>query len=305
MQDDPTPERLSALELLSGYTGDFVEAPRLNALDVTDAYMLSNAWMYRVVNSTFFDALAGTTFAVPQPLPEQVTQAMPARAQAARRLTRLVEQLVAAAEAEQDPEEASVHNWLQGRSLSDIVLGALDDALEVLGERPWGEGMRNGRDMSGVGGVLGVVETVADAQLPSLNLAVDHFACGPVVQSSLPFGQSGFVGRSEAGEPVYDEHARDQMELFSTYGYRPEFRRFDDTLRCEARGDDDEVLSTVRLALLIAGVAGIALVTLLCCCCSKSSSSNPMRYEDIPDYGTQRQIPDLEQRKNTARRTSF
>ena len=262
VEENPTPERLEALDILNGYAGDYVATAV--SPDVEENYMLSAAWQYRVIYQVFNNITTGTMFEVPEPNPS-VSLAVPTK-NTPRRLPQLLSQII------HDPE-TTFFDWTDSVDLSEAILDGLDDALVALGDQPWGIGMRQQIDMDGVGGVLGTVGVVYANPIQSLNFFVEMSECGArTVRSSVPFGVSGFVGNGEDG-PVYDPHAMDQFSLFSDFLYRPRFPlRFDATDECLPGND-------YWLYYVVGGIVGAVVVGIVVALIFFFSQRNS--YEDV------------------------
>ena len=103
--------------------------------------------------------------------------------------------------------------------MASLSIAALDRTLLRLGPRPWGRAARPNATMRALANTIPEpVRQLPDAQLPSINGAVEINACGAVrFTSSLPLGQSGLVLRSASGAPEYAPHAVDQFELYRQY----------------------------------------------------------------------------------------
>lgn len=198
------PER----DLLDSFDGSSaLSLGDLQAGDYSDAFVLSQAWLYAMMQRVFVPILGreSSPFELPVPHPRL---GIPTERPNSR-LTAMMVLLFNVTEA-----ALLRYPWLGSQSLAQLASAALHETLATLGPRPWGVGMRPNVTMDGVGGALGPVAQLPASQLPSLHVTVQLTNCGPVrVASSVPFGVSGTVG---AGRN-FSAHALDQWPLYVAY----------------------------------------------------------------------------------------
>ena len=160
-----------------------------------------------------------------------------------------------------DPDAAGLlsFDWLQGRDWNELVLAALDTALQrlPLAERPWGVGLRPTSALRPVGtGLPNPLATHPAGQSPSLIALVELSPCGPVrADSSVNFGVSGHVYNVD-GEPLFGPHTQDQLDLWVGLGAKPAPRLFERTLACLERVREREWKNQSHDARGSGGVGG-------------------------------------------------
>jgi penicillin amidase len=189
VRDNPTPERLEALELMESWNGLMPLGGLENFLtttDVEDAWQFYRQWLILIIDSIFDDE-AGTinTFF-----------------QFANRYGTILHMI--------DPETAFVNFWdwvstpdpEAPQTFEDHVLTTLDTSLALLGERPWGTGLRDVNEYDHA--LLGLVFSTPFLNKATYAQCVELDETGPIrIESFFPLGQSGtLLLDSATGQPV-------------------------------------------------------------------------------------------------------
>jgi penicillin amidase len=124
----------------------------------------------------------------------------------------------------------NTYNWFKnqddGPSGRDkIIVAALDNALDYLGERPWGEGQRGLITYSHP--ILGEVWQTPFASRSTYAHVVEMGPEGPVrIESMFPLGESGNISISAGEAPDFDAHFFSMTEVYDAFEPR-EFPLFD------------------------------------------------------------------------------
>ena len=223
------PVYAEVIELVAGYDGGAWPLEN-NGVDMDDSFVFVNAWLFAVIRKVFGAVFSPGT---PRFSIGAVGQAGLPNSAPNQRFAAMIALL-------SDPEGSTLlkHDWLDGRVWEDVVLSALDATLETLPltERPWGDGLRNRASLRPVGtGLPDPLATHPAGQSPSLIALVEFSHCGPVrADSSVNFGVSGEVLNAN-GDPSFQPHTRDQLEIWIDLDTKPAPRLFGKTLACLAR----------------------------------------------------------------------
>jgi penicillin amidase len=136
-----TPERQALIDLMNSWDGHFVEGgPDMWAFgpDRSDAWMLMNAWIREVIRLTFEDEL---TF------PGETALKNTYRAENVNRLFNVLLHSLAGS----GSGVVNTYDWFSNledgdapQTPEEIISTALDNALVMLGDRPWGTDERGG-----------------------------------------------------------------------------------------------------------------------------------------------------------------
>jgi hypothetical protein len=144
-----------------------------------------------------------------------------------------------------------------------VVNESVEQILQILplDKRPWGVGARPNIGMNGSSLVYkSPVKMIADAQLPSLNAAVEMSQCGVTkFASSLPLGESGLVTMGTDGKPEYSAHCFDQFDLYQNYNHKSFHLQFNDTRTCIHKQE----ISRRNLIVIISSIGGATLFVLV------------------------------------------
>ena len=211
VQADPTPERLAALSLLGSWDGHFVDGGEScwrSCADRSDAWTLIDTWTREAIRLTFRDELDTAT----------MTSAHQDR-------TLLFNALLHGLAGEQSGV-VNKYDWFQNfpdptapQTADAIIVKALDNVLEYLGNRPWGTNARGeivySHDM------LGQVWTTPFAQRSTYAHCVEFAPWGPArIESMFPLGESGDILVDLGGFPVFDPNFFSMAPLFDTFTHR-------------------------------------------------------------------------------------
>lgn len=210
--------RLRALQLLRHWDGHFVEGGPGNwadGSDRADAWMLMDAWVHEVLRLTFGDELG----AYMSEAGEDSTAVMAAKKWPKEELRVLINVLLHALDRHSDI--VNEYDWFD--NLGDgpsghnkIIVAALDNALDYLGERPWGVGQRG--EITYHHAILGDVHLTPFASRSTYAHIVEMGPEGPVrIESMFPMGESGNIAISAKGEPLFDEFFFSMTDVFDAF----------------------------------------------------------------------------------------
>jgi penicillin amidase len=220
-------ERLRALMLLRHWDGHFVAGGRSQwafGADRADAWMLMDAWVHEVLRLTFGDELGPYL----SPDGEDPTALMAAKNWPGGERRVLINVLLHALDRRSDIDNN--YNWFtnpgDGPSSRDrIIVAALDNALDYLGERPWGVGQRG--LITYRHPMLGAVWQSPFASRSTYAHVVEMGPEGPVrIESMFPLGESGHISAMPDGTPVFDPHFLSMTDVYDAFEPR-EFPLFD------------------------------------------------------------------------------
>ncbi|WP_022667359.1 penicillin acylase family protein [Desulfospira joergensenii] len=208
---DPPEERLEALALLENWDGHFVEGgPDMWTAgpDRADAWVLMDAWIREVLKLTFEDELGDG-----QP-------------------RRVLFDVLLHGLAGEDSGIVNSYDWFQNADPSapqtpeEIIVTALDNVLDRLGENPWGINLRG--EIVYTHPILGQVHSHPFASRSTYAHCLEYGSEGPVrIQSMFPLGESGNILLDSSGFPVFDDHFRSMTPVFDNFVYR-DFPLFDE-----------------------------------------------------------------------------
>lgn len=201
----PTETRNAALALLTDWDGSFIEGGAANhaeGTDRTDAWMLMDAWVRGVLQRTF-EEVAGIGNG--------------------DHLNTLIRGL------DQGTALQNQYDWFTNADASApqtrnaVILAALDEALALLGEQPWGRDLRGSIDFEHP-----MLSLVTGAPLHSMRFSnrstyaqcVEMGTTGPVrIESMFPLGESGNAyGEGFAFE--LDPHALSMTPFYDDFSHR-------------------------------------------------------------------------------------
>ncbi|MGE4619313.1 MAG: penicillin acylase family protein [Planctomycetota bacterium] len=217
VESDPNPERLDALTLLDQWDGYFPAGGpdewTTSEVD-SDAWLLQDRWIRRMVELTFEDELD--------------TESMSFNNQGRNLLFNIL--LRALPDSELILENRI--DWFQNRSLTPkptdaagLIVLALDDTLAALGPRPWNHSRAT---IDYVSEVLGEVWSSPWLDRSTYAQVVELGPQGPIrIESMIPLGQSGAIYQGPGGEPEFDEHYFGFTDIFDGFEPRP-FPTFDE-----------------------------------------------------------------------------
>jgi penicillin amidase len=216
--------RLRALRLLQRWDGHFVAggpADWADGPDRAEAWMLMDAWVHEALRLTFGDELgAYLSKEGEDPLATMAAKDWPG---GERRV--LLNVLLHALDRRSDI--VNEYDWFQnlGEGPSGgrkIIVAALDNALDYLGDRPWGEGQRGLITYNHA--LLGDVWQTPFASRSTYAQVVEMGSEGPVrIESMFPLGQSGHIG---PGSMDFDRHFYSMNDLYDAFAPR-EFPLFE------------------------------------------------------------------------------
>lgn len=203
---NPTETRVDALTLCEDWDGHFVaggESEWVSGRHRADAWMLMDAWIREVIRLTFEDELSTVTMIWEDP-----------------HLTwhrGLLFNVLFHGLAGESSGIVNNYNWFQNLSdptapqtAYDIIVEALDNVLDTLGNRPWGRNERgvikHNHD------IFGKVHTTPFASRSTYAHCVEFDSSGPVrIESFFPMGESG---------NIFSPHFRSMKKLFDSFEHR-------------------------------------------------------------------------------------
>ena len=201
-------ERLDALALFDSYDGRFVKGGEENWVDGTDradAWMLLDLWIDNVLEMTFRDELGADMFST------QNTNV-------------LFNVLIHGLNGEQSGivnryDWFSNSNAEQPGTPEEIIVAALDDALDALGSRPWGENARD--EIEFTHDMIGKVHSIPYASRSTYAHCVEMGPDGPVrIESMFPLGESGNILLDGTGQPRFDPHFYSMKNVYDDFSHR-------------------------------------------------------------------------------------
>jgi penicillin G amidase len=220
-------ERLRALLLLQHWDGHFVEGGKTEwafGTDRADAWMLMDAWVHEVLRLTFFDELGPYL----SPEGDDPTAPMAAKQWPGGERRVLINVLLHALDRRSDI--VNTYDWFDnlgdGPSGRDkIIVTALDNALDYLGDRPWGAGERGLITYSHP--ILHELWQTPFASRSTYAHVVEMGPEGPVrIESMFPLGESGNIFISSDENPAFDDNFFTMTDVFDAFEPR-EFPLFD------------------------------------------------------------------------------
>lgn len=263
---NPTPERLTAIDILKCYKGFFIDGDKdhlVHSTDVSDKWILSNIWLLFVLHELLgpYSNTGPTGLEVINPLPADYGAVYPdfipgvtsggARYPTFLSLlpgintflgiggsyTNLFLRILGATGC----NNPLYFDWLNGRSMNDIIVTALDETLAYLGPQPWGIDARPIHPQNDfiplpqlVNGEFVVTSTVHSNLY--FNQTGEYFVleatkCGlQHLRGMTPLGQDGNVSVQEIPPipiPVakFGIHAFDQAPYYESFNFRdlPQF----------------------------------------------------------------------------------
>lgn len=218
VNNNPTPERLQAVNLLQNFQGDWFDGNLnniLNGSDVSDKRILASVWLNAVANQVLNPYLAGTTREVAtatpsDPIPQEnqfgFTNDIVNQANTLSRIFNLA-----------SDNTVFFNQWLTNQgSIDQIIVDGLDFAITTLGgfnAQPWGQGKRGIHDFENL--VLGTVQTMPMCNISGC-IMVAEFASDKIsMRSILALGESGEILGKPTDTPQFNEHCFDQQDKFS------------------------------------------------------------------------------------------
>jgi penicillin amidase len=228
VSSSPTDARTEALSVMEGFDGHFVaggEENWVDGRDRSDAWILSDAWIREMINLTFLDELSGASAVYDSDSGEWENP------------TILFNVILHGL----DPETAisNTYNWFDdistpGRveTAQELIVAALDNVLEMLGEQPWGTGQRGviefNHDLFGQEPLaLNPLHTMPFASRSTYAHCVEMGSSGPErIESMFPLGESGNILPGLGGTPAFDQHFFSMTEVYDSFAHR-DFPGFD------------------------------------------------------------------------------
>jgi penicillin amidase len=231
-------DRWRALWLLRHWDGHFVaggESQWAFGSDRADAWMLMDAWVHEVLRLTFGDELGPYLSDTGEDdTAGDHTAVMAAKEWPNGELRVLINVLLHALDRHSDI--VNTYDWFRNMGAGpagrdNIIVAALDNALDYLGERPWGTDKR---------GWIEYRHPILSEVLPDPVIWQTPFSSrstyahvvemgpdGPVrIESMFPLGESGHISVSPEGMPVLSEHFFTMTDLYDAFAPR-EFPLFD------------------------------------------------------------------------------
>ena len=209
---NPTPQRKKALEILNNWNGIIVEGEKPNwTIDTTysDAYVLQDRWVMEILRLTFADELNTNTMTWKDHHPA------------------LLFNCFIHALKKDKGGVTNKYNWFNDSknnidyNANDIIIMALDNVLDTLGEAPWNVSRER---LVFEHKMIGKVADMPWINGAPFNQLVEIGSDGPVrIESLLPLGQSGDIRLDTATmKPVFDEHFfsfNDNFKNFQFYSF--------------------------------------------------------------------------------------
>jgi len=203
-----TEAREAALTLLEDWDGHFVAGGKsewISGTDRADAWVLMDAWIREVRRLTFEDELDTATMTYED------------------QYRTLLFNVLLHGLAGESSGIVNNYNWFQNLSdptapqtADDIIVVALDNVLDTLGNRPWGRNERGVIEHKH--DIFGTVHTTPFASRSTYAQCVELDSTGPVrIESLFPMGESG---------NIFSPHFRSMNKLFDSFEHRP-FPLFD------------------------------------------------------------------------------
>ena len=199
--DAPNADRTAALALLAAWDGHFVdggEGSWAAGMNRADAWMLMDAWIKEVLKLTF-EELAS-------PLPAQSDQVL---------FNVLLHGL-------KPGGVVNYYNWFQNagvgtpQTANAIIVKALDNTLDALGDTPWGTGARGVIVYNH--SMLGPVHQMPFSSRSTYAHTVEYDSTGPITISSMfPLGESGTILGGPTG---FDTNFFSMTGVFDEFVYR-------------------------------------------------------------------------------------
>ena len=235
VQNNPTPAREEAIEILGAFDGHFVaggEENWVDGMDRSDGWILADAWIREVLRLTFADELAGS-------------QEYDADTRSFRSTITYFNVLLHAL-AGDDASLVKQYDWFQNladpeapQTADEIIVAALDAVLVELplNDRPWGADQRgeiefNHRMFNAP------VHTIPFASRSTYAHVVEMADYGQSrIESMFPLGQSGTILLDGNLEREFDDHFFSMTEVFDDFSHR-EFPVFETDI------DDDDSSSS-------------------------------------------------------------
>lgn len=191
-------DRDDALALLDAWDGHFVEGGEgewPEGTDRADAWILMNAWIREVIDLTFEEL---------DPLTGQSNQVL---------FNVLLHDLLPGG-------IENYYDWyLPYDSYDEIIVEALDNVLDDLGEQPWGTDERGiitfNHDL------LGPVWEIPFSSRSTYAHCVEFGGSGPVaIESMFPLGESGTILMDEFGDPDFDSNFLSMTPVYDDFSHR-------------------------------------------------------------------------------------
>ncbi len=203
-----TSVREDALSLLATWDGHFVDGGELkwvSGTDRADGWVLMDAWLCEVIKLVFEDNLA--------------TDTMTYEDQSELLLFNVLLHGLAGTSS----GIVNKYNWFQNLSdptapqtAHDIIVKALDNVLDSLGDRPWGTNERG--EIEYKHAIFGKLHTTPFSSRSTYAHCVEFDSSGPVrIESMFPLGESG---------NIFSPHFFSMTNVFDSFEPRP-FPLFD------------------------------------------------------------------------------
>jgi penicillin amidase len=198
-----TEDREAALAILDNWDGHFVdggESEWISGKHRADGWMLMDAWVREVIRLTFEDELGTISWW-----------------QWSDYLDPQLFDVLLHGLAGESSSIVNKYNWFQNLAdptrpqiADDIIVEALDNVLDTLGNRPWGKNKRGVTEH--VHDIFGTVHTTPFSSRSTYVQCVEFDSTGPVrIESVFPMGQSG---------NIFSPHFRSMNKLFDAFEYR-------------------------------------------------------------------------------------
>lgn len=201
--DAPVVARTTALALLAGWDGHFVDGGSTSwatGTDRADAWMLMDAWIKEVLKLTFEELDVHATL------------------QKAKSNTVLFNVLLHGLKS---GTVTNYYNWFTNadstapQTADAIIVKALDNVLTTLGGTPWGTNKRGTIDFNHA--MLGKVHSIPFSSRSTYAHVLEYGPAGPVkIKSMFPLGPSGDIRTG----PVFDPNFFSMTGAYDNFVYR-------------------------------------------------------------------------------------
>jgi|GEM_PF-2588748 len=216
-----TADQKETLRLLKHYQGNWLEGHTpseiANTNDVSDRFILANAWLLKFAGRILNPFLTGTQFEVAVGTPADPFPVTNPEGFANNLLYKGQGNLLARLLNTNCDNTVFFPGWLEGVDVNQAIIDSLDDALATLGgfaARPWGAGKRPVYAFQNA--IIGTVATMKSFNSSGLYVYAEFTPKGVKrLGSVLPLGESGMIFATPA--PVLGPHNLDQLPLFTQF----------------------------------------------------------------------------------------
>lgn len=220
----PTPTQQQALNLLANYDGRWFEGTKAQVVtttDVSDEFILANAWLLNVAAAILNPFLDGTYFEIAPGTSGGAVNALPTlnSFNFSNDLATYQGNLLARILGTSSDNTLLFPGWLTSVNVDQVIRDSLDTAISNLGgfaAQPWGDGLRPIYLFKNA--VLGPVANMLTFNSSGLYFVAEFRPEGITnVETVLPLGESGFV----APGPTFAPHNFDQLPYFTQFELIP------------------------------------------------------------------------------------